>query len=52
MFFFYQVILTLIIAISPIIILIRIFKNKENVKRYKEKFIISSKKIIKGKKQT
>ena len=49
MFFFYQVILTLIIATSPIIILIRIFKNKEDVKRYKEKFGFSSKKRIKGK---
>ena len=49
MFFLYQIILTLIIIISPIIILIRIFKNKEHRIRYKEKFSFSSKKRIKGK---
>jgi 3-deoxy-D-manno-octulosonic-acid transferase len=49
MFFLYQTILTLIIIISPIIILIRIFKNKEHRSRYKEKFGSSSKKRAKGK---
>jgi 3-deoxy-D-manno-octulosonic-acid transferase len=49
MFFLYQTILTFIIIISPIIILIRVFKNKEHRIRYKEKFSISSKKRIKGK---
>ena len=49
MFFLYQVILTLIIIISPIIILIRVFKNKEHRIRYKEKFSFSSKKRVKGK---
>ena len=49
MFFLYQAILTLIIIISPIIILIRIFKNKEHRIRYKEKFSFSSKKRVKGK---
>jgi len=49
MFFLYQTILTLIIIISPIIILIRIFKNKEHRSRYKEKFGYSSKKRAKGK---
>jgi 3-deoxy-D-manno-octulosonic-acid transferase len=48
MFFLYQAILTFIIIISPIIILIRVFKNKEHKIRYKEKFSISSKKRIKG----
>jgi 3-deoxy-D-manno-octulosonic-acid transferase len=49
MFFLYQTILTLIIIISPILILIRIFKNKEHRSRYKEKFGSSSKKRAKGK---
>ena len=49
MFFLYQIILTLIIAISPIIILIRVFKNKEHRIRYKEKFGFYTKKRIKGK---
>ena len=49
MFFLYQAILTLIIIISPIIILIRVFKNKEHRIRYKEKFSFSSKKRVKGK---
>jgi 3-deoxy-D-manno-octulosonic-acid transferase len=49
MFFLYQTILTFIIIISPIIILIRVLKNKEHRIRYKEKFSISSKKKIKGK---
>ncbi len=38
MFFIYQLLLTLLIIISPIIILIRIFKNKEDKIRFKEKF--------------
>jgi 3-deoxy-D-manno-octulosonic-acid transferase len=49
MFFLYQTILTFIIIISPIIILIRVFKNKEHRFRYKEKFGFSSKKRVKGK---
>ena len=44
MFFLYQIVLTLIILISPIIILIRIFKNKEDKVRFLEKFSIPSKK--------
>ena len=43
MFFLYQIILTLIILISPIIILIRIIKNKEDKNRFLEKFSICSK---------
>ena len=39
----------IIIIISPIIILIRVFKNKEHRFRYKEKFGFSSKKRAKGK---
>ena len=43
MFFFYQIILTLILPLSPLIILFRILKNKEDKKRFTEKFSISSK---------
>jgi 3-deoxy-D-manno-octulosonic-acid transferase len=42
MFFLYQVILTIIILISPAIISFRILKNKEHRSRYKEKFGFSS----------
>ena len=49
MFFLYQTILTLIIIISPFIILFRILKNKEHRIRYKEKFSFYSKKRVKGK---
>ena len=38
MFFFYQVIIFFIILISPLIIILRIFKNKEHKKRFLEKF--------------
>ena len=43
MFFFYQIILTLALPLSPFIILLRILKNKEDKKRFTEKFSISSK---------
>ena len=49
MFFFYQIILTLILPLSPLIILFRILKNKEDKKRFTEKFSISSKKRRNGK---
>jgi 3-deoxy-D-manno-octulosonic-acid transferase len=49
MFFLYQIILTLIILISPFIIVFRIFKNKEDKIRFKEKFSLPSKKRSKGK---
>jgi len=49
MFFLYQVILSLIILISPILIIFRIYKNKEDKIRFKEKFSIPSKKRSKGK---
>ena len=49
MFFIYQIIISLITIISPLIILFRIFKKKEDPKRFKEKFCIFSKKKIKGK---
>ena len=49
MFFLYQIILSLILLISPIIIIIRILKNKEDKKRFIEKFSRSSKKRTVGK---
>ena len=48
MFFLYQVILSIILLISPIIIILRIFKNKEDKKRFVEKFSIPSKKRQNG----
>ena len=49
MFFLYQIILTIIILISPAIIGYRILKNKEHRLRYKEKFGFYSKGRIDGK---
>lgn len=49
MFFLYQVILTIIILISPAIIVYRILKDKEHRSRYKEKFGFYSKRRIDGK---
>ena len=48
MFFLYQAILSIILLISPIIIILRIFKNKEDKKRFVEKFSIPSKKRQNG----
>ena len=49
MLFLYQIILTLIILLSPIIIIFRIYKNKEDKIRFKEKFSLPSKKRVSGK---
>ena len=49
MFLIYQLLLTLIILFSPIIILIRIFKGKEDILRFKEKFLPFFKKRNTGK---
>jgi 3-deoxy-D-manno-octulosonic-acid transferase len=43
MFFLYQIIISLLILISPIIIIVRILKNKEDKKRFIEKFTIPTK---------
>ena len=48
MFFWYQIFATLIILFSPIIIVFRIYKNKEHKVRYKEKFSIPSKQRAEG----
>jgi len=49
MLFIYRLLINLIIVISPILILIRIIKNKEDTKRFKEKFCFFSNKRVKGK---
>ena len=49
MFFIYRILINLIILSSPIIILIRILKNKEDKIRFKEKFCFFSKKRKNGK---
>jgi 3-deoxy-D-manno-octulosonic-acid transferase len=48
MLFIYSIIINLIVLISPIIILFRLLKNKEDPIRYKEKFCIFSKRKTKG----
>ncbi len=49
MFLIYQLLISLIILFSPIIILIRIFKGKEDKLRFREKFCFFSKKRHSGK---
>ena len=48
MIFFYRILINFILVISPIIILIRLIRKKEDIKRFKEKFCFFSKKKIKG----
>ena len=43
MFFFYQILITLLLIISPLIIFYRILKNKEDKKRFQEKFCLPTK---------
>ena len=50
MFFLYQILLTnILFLLSPIIIIFRIFKKKEDKKRFQEKFCIPFKKKQNGK---
>ena len=49
MFLFYQILISIILLISPVIIIYRIFKNKEDKHRFVEKFSISTKKRKNGK---
>ena len=48
MFFLYQLIVLILIILSPIIFVYRIIINKEDKKRFTEKLSLSSKKRIKG----
>ena len=49
MLLIYRIVINLILFTSPIIILFRLFKKKEDPVRFKEKFCFFSKKKIKGK---
>ena len=49
MLFFYRILINFIILISPIIVLVRLIKNKESFSRFKEKFCFFSKKRSTGK---
>ncbi len=49
MFFLYQITLSLLLILSPVIIATRILKNKEDKKRFIEKFSIPTKKRSRGK---
>ena len=49
MFFFYQLIVSVLLLISPLIIIFRIFKKKEDKKRFKEKFVFPTRTRKKGK---
>ena len=48
MYFLYQIVLSIILLISPLIIILRLFKKKEDKKRFLEKFSITSKKRKNG----
>ena len=49
MLFIYQFIISLLLLTSPIILLIRILKKKENIKSLKEKFSFNFKRRVNGK---
>ena len=49
MLFIYQLIVSVLLLTSPIILLIRILKKKENIKSLKEKFSFNSKRRVNGK---
>ena len=49
MFFIYRVLINIVFFFSPIIIIIRLIKRKENIKRFKEKIGFFTKKKVSGK---
>ena len=49
MLIFYRLLINLVLILSPIIIIFRLFKNKEDPKRFREKFCLFSKKKQNGK---
>ncbi len=49
MLIFYRLIINLVLILSPIIIIFRLLKNKEDLKRFREKLCFFSKKKQKGK---
>ena len=48
MFFLYQILMSILLIFSPLIIGFRILKRKEDKKRFKEKFCFPSKKKYTG----
>ena len=48
MFFLYQILISILLILSPLIISFRILKGKEDKKRFKEKFCFPSKKRVAG----
>ena len=48
MLFFYRIVINLTLLISPVIIIYRILKKKEDPKRFLEKYTITTKKNSKG----
>ncbi len=49
MFFIYKVLINIVFLFSPFIIIIRLIKRKENIKRFVEKFGFFTKKRVSGK---
>jgi len=49
MIFFYRIFINLILILSPLIILVRFFKKKEDLIRFREKLGFFSKNRTKGK---
>ena len=49
MFFIYKVLINIVFLFSPLIVLIRLIKGKENIKRFVEKFGFFTKKRVSGK---
>ena len=48
MLIIYRFLINLVLILSPIIIIYRLFKKKEDIKRFKEKFCFFTKKKVKG----
>ena len=48
MFFIYRFLINIIFLVSPIIIILRLIKNKEDIKRFKEKFCFFTERRVDG----
>ena len=49
MLIIYRILINIAYFLSPLIVILRLIRNKEDPKRYKEKFCFFTKKKIKGK---
>ena len=49
MLIIYRILINIVYFLSPLIIILRLIRNKEDPKRFKEKFCFFTKKKIKGK---